>query len=101
MGEPWSPEEEATLREHYPAHGREWDGWELLLPGRTRRAIAVQATRLGVRCGTRRRVRRRGSLENTNEMAATAVAALGDWEQTRLALLVATAGTKEKEDKWE
>lgn len=44
----WSPEEEEAVREHYPRHGRSWDGWGAILPARTPRAISAHARALGV-----------------------------------------------------
>lgn len=45
----WGPGEDAKLARHYPDHGADWDGWEGLLPGRSRRAIQCRAQDLGVR----------------------------------------------------
>lgn len=46
----WSPAEDAVLMGNC-AHGPSWDGWSELLPGRTRGAISVRASKLGVGMG--------------------------------------------------
>lgn len=46
---PWDKEEDKILAEHYPDHGRDWDGWERLLPWRTKRAIGTRAFRIGLK----------------------------------------------------
>ena len=46
----WTDEEDAALYENYPAHGISWDGWERLLPRRSRQSISVRAVNLGIRC---------------------------------------------------
>lgn len=45
----WTPEEDVLLRQCYPWHTHRWEGWETLLPGRTRRAIQARASRIGLR----------------------------------------------------
>ena len=97
MARPWTPEEDATLREHYPAHGADWNGWAKLLPGRTAGAMHTRAYVLGLRYEGPPRGGYRIDLDKASERAATAVAALGEWQATRLALLVAVAG---KEVEW-
>lgn len=44
----WTTGELSALREHYPAHGRQWPGWADVLPGRSRSAIANTAARHGL-----------------------------------------------------
>lgn len=44
----WTTGELSALREHYPAHGRQWPGWADVLPGRSRSAISNAAVRLGL-----------------------------------------------------
>lgn len=48
-GERWTPEEDEAIRKFFPQHGADWDGWERLVPGRTRSAIKGRANRLCVR----------------------------------------------------
>lgn len=45
---PWSDDEFAILKAHWEGHGKDWIGWESLLPGRTPRAIQTKANRLGM-----------------------------------------------------
>lgn len=45
----WTEAEVDTLRENYRGHGSEWDGWDELLPGRSRGAICVKASDMGLR----------------------------------------------------
>lgn len=45
----WTDGEKAVLRELYPLHGPEWDGWDRELPGRSRNAIRSMASMTGVR----------------------------------------------------
>ena len=45
----WTEAEVDTLRENYQGHGSEWDGWDELLPGRSRGAICVKASDMGLR----------------------------------------------------
>ena len=96
MGNAWTPEEDALMREYYPRHGAVWEGWALLLPHRSECKVRNHARRLGLRsdgpCTAHGE-----DLERTDERAAAAVAALGDWQATRLALLFAVAG---KEVEW-
>lgn len=49
-GSEWTTRQDELLERYYPEHGPSWDGWERLLPGRTCRAIAKQASKIGVRC---------------------------------------------------
>lgn len=44
----WSDAERQVIRDNYPAHGPEWDGWDVILPGRTHHAIQMCASRMGV-----------------------------------------------------
>lgn len=46
---PWGEFETLALREFYPRHGSQWEGWDDVLPNRTRHAIADKAARLSVR----------------------------------------------------
>lgn len=48
-GKPYSRAEDEALRKHYPEHGRLWDGWAVLLPGRTPNSISIRAHKLGIR----------------------------------------------------
>lgn len=43
----WTPEEDAAIRELYPGHAPSWDGWDEVLPGRTRASICTRAKRIG------------------------------------------------------
>jgi hypothetical protein len=49
---PWTEGEDDAVRAHYPEHGRFWEGWEDLLPGRTPPAIARRAQLLKIRKGS-------------------------------------------------
>ncbi|WP_251159362.1 hypothetical protein [Caniella muris] len=51
--EPWSAEEDARLKEHYPAHGSVWVGWRRILPGRGASAIEARSRELAVPRGPR------------------------------------------------
>ena len=42
----WSEDETAIIKAHYDEHGASWDGWEMLLPGRSRSSITKKAHRL-------------------------------------------------------
>lgn len=44
----WSNAEIKTLIHHYGRHGADWDGWRLLLPGKSASAIKNCASRLGL-----------------------------------------------------
>lgn len=44
----WANEEIKTLINHYGRHGADWDGWRLLLPGKSASAIKTCASRLGL-----------------------------------------------------
>ena len=46
-GDPWTRAELDALRRLYPSHGRNWDGWARLLPGRTPDAMVAMANKLG------------------------------------------------------
>ena len=97
MAERWTPDEDVTLREYYPRHGVIWDGWALLLPGRGEQLIRNRAQRIGVRYEGPSKNRGRFDSKTAGERAVAAVAALSEWQQTMLALLVAVAG---KEVEW-
>lgn len=45
----WDPAEDEAVLAYFPEHGRDWDGWARLLPGRSGPAISARASRLGVR----------------------------------------------------
>ena len=45
----WTAEEDALVREHYPSHGAQWEGWRELLPHRSLNAIRVRANGIGTR----------------------------------------------------
>ena len=47
MNAKWTEEELATLRKYYPEHGPSWFRWRELLPGRTRDAIQLRASKDG------------------------------------------------------
>lgn len=47
----WTAEELAILRKNYPQHGLQWDGWQSLLPRRSKRGIYRQAYALGLTGG--------------------------------------------------
>lgn len=49
----WTDSEDELIRSAYPEHGPTWDGWAELLPNRSRRAIGLRASRLGVIMGWR------------------------------------------------
>lgn len=57
----WTPEEDAAIREHYPAHGPRWDGWQRLLRGHHADYANVmsRARRLGVMMDNPTRGKRR------------------------------------------
>ena len=44
----WSDREDSLLREHYPGHGKEWQGWENALPTKTPRLIERRARSLRI-----------------------------------------------------
>lgn len=97
MRNSWTAHEDAVLREHYPKHGGAWSGWESLLPNRTTGAIHMRAYTRGLCYQGPCKGGYRIDPELVEERAAAAVAALGDWQATRLALLFAVAG---KEVEW-
>ena len=45
----WTAAEDAALLDHFCDHGGGWDGWDELLPGRSRAAIWARAHSLGIR----------------------------------------------------
>ena len=45
----WTAAEDAALLDHFCDHGGSWDGWDELLPGRSRAAIWARAHSLGIR----------------------------------------------------
>lgn len=47
-GETWSDDEYEILKANWEGHGRDWIGWESLLPGRTPRAIQRKANGFGL-----------------------------------------------------
>lgn len=51
MAKPWTPTEDAIIREN-AAMGPSWDGYALLLPGRTQAAIMSRRQHLGVQFGS-------------------------------------------------
>ncbi len=58
----WTGEEIQRLRANYPLHGRSWDGWAKVLPGRTPAIIAAKAHYLRIPSphpSTRGRAKRR------------------------------------------
>lgn len=48
MSRRWTEEEEEIVRREWPDHGETWDGWDQLLPGRSRAAIRGAAHRMHV-----------------------------------------------------
>lgn len=44
----WSDIEDATLRAYYPVHGKNWPGWEDVLPGKSASARNNRARRMGI-----------------------------------------------------
>lgn len=50
MGTRYTEREDQVIRDKYPEHGISWDGWDIYLPGRDRKAIGARAAKLGVRC---------------------------------------------------
>jgi len=50
MAKPWTPTEDAIIREN-AAMGPSWEGYALLLPGRTQAAIMSRRQYLGVQFG--------------------------------------------------
>ena len=44
---PWTEAEDAFVRDNYPRHGRDWDGWELI--GKSYEAVERHAVRRGIR----------------------------------------------------
>lgn len=44
----WTNAEIKILIHHYGRHGADWDGWRLLLPGKSASAIRSCASRLGL-----------------------------------------------------
>ena len=51
----WSADEVAILRACYPEHGKDWVGYESLLPNRTPKAIMRKANILGLKTSDRPR----------------------------------------------
>lgn len=47
-GRQWTATEDMAVRELYPIHGMAWARWPEVLPGRTAKAVAERASRLGV-----------------------------------------------------
>lgn len=47
--EPWGEFETLALMEFYPRHGPQWDGWDDVLPNRTRHAIIQKAAKLDLK----------------------------------------------------
>ena len=47
----WGSKEVEAVRNYYPLHGPDWDGWDELIPDRTRHAIQMCASRIGVKVG--------------------------------------------------
>lgn len=45
---PWTEEEDDAIYKHYSKHGALWDGWKVILPLRSQKAIAMRAGRIGV-----------------------------------------------------
>ena len=43
----WTSDEIAIVKEYYPSHGKEWNGWNDLLPDRGKTAIAACASKHG------------------------------------------------------
>ena len=48
-GRGWTADEDQALRDHFPTHGRAWDGWARVLPKRTWAGITKHASVLGIR----------------------------------------------------
>lgn len=48
---PWTEDEDAVIRLYYVDHGRGWDGWARVLPGREPINIQTRANNLGLRRG--------------------------------------------------
>lgn len=48
MNAAWSDDEAEIVRTHYAERGMDWAGWEMLLPGRSPRAIRAKANRMGI-----------------------------------------------------
>lgn len=44
----WSDKELKLLMEHYPTKGAIWDGWDELLPNRSKTAIGTHARKIGL-----------------------------------------------------
>lgn len=45
---PWTAQEKRLIEQYYADRGPRWNGWDTLLPGRTRSSIQLQANRLGI-----------------------------------------------------
>jgi hypothetical protein len=81
----WTTSEVETLVESYQFYGPSWDGWGLVLPGRTHRAIREKAYALGLKCEHPTAFRHYGGAPDLS--AALAVASLDDVTRLRLALM--------------
>ena len=70
---PWTPTEDAIIRENADM-GPSWEGYELLLPGRTKAAFMVRRQKLGVqfsRGGARDKAEQRRPRQKRAESNAT------------------------------
>ena len=93
MGDRWTPDEDALLREYYPRHGPKWEGWEMLLPRRSHSSIAGRACKIGVRMRDPSSTLVHDSLDGIEGRAASAVSALDDHTRLRLMLMFMRSST--------
>lgn len=87
----WTEEEDAALMAGYGKHGARWEGWKMILPGRSHSSIGARANRLGLRMSNPSASVVHDSLNGIEERAVTAVASLDEWHVTRLRLLFEVA----------
>ena len=91
---PWTPEEDATMRECYPKYGATWEGYETLLPDRSLQAIRIRARNLRLTYDGPCKAHPDCGEDKYFDRAAAAVAALDDEQRENLALLMMNANAK-------
>lgn len=72
---PWDDREDSLVKKHYPVHGKGWDGWREVLPGRSPEAITARATRIGASR------RPRWTAEEDDSLRRIAASGGNDWAE--------------------